>query len=353
MSVLRMLVVSLVSISVGYTSQVYQAMAGAPSQMQGQGMPDNDPGFDVEVYVQENGNLVKRHINQSILRKALVVFIGEGCPHCERFLSEFAQHYRRITNEGVVTVFIRIPSISDLQAGRIPTMQEYDSAVSEVRVVGAPSNTIKVFLLADYPSLMRVGITAIPVGFIVNHSKQRLKMEGDTLFQKTDFSDDSVLQSFLEYFKGNEESDQGKYTERDEQEDGATHIKGSSGTHHGSSSGSTHHGVNLNEAKKFTNMLNDGHFDCQLLEQEKAKPVCPEQKPVCQWQRPICKEHKQVCPEPKPVCKWQKPICKEKNPVHHEQKSVCPVPNQSYHEQKSACPEPKQKRKCVCYVVDG
>ncbi|MDR0640350.1 MAG: hypothetical protein LBF65_01275 [Holosporales bacterium] len=330
---LRVVIAILMCVSVGVAGQVYQANAGSPSQMVGQSMlnTSNATDFDVEVYVLENGNLVKRHINQSILRKALVVFIGEGCPHCEKFLSGFAQHYKRLTSEGVTVVFVRIPAIDALQAGRVPTMQEYESAASETSVVSSPSNTVKVFLLADYPALMKVGVTAIPVGFIVDRGAQRLKMEGDALIQKTDFSDDSVLQSFLEYYTKDDESNRDEGTTKIGDHDNGSRKTGAKGSRNSGTSSSRHRGINLDEARKYTQMLNDCNCDDQSLCNAKNNfPPCFEKWPDCYKKPPACPASRTpACFDNPPVCEQQPSVCGNGRPAP-KRSSVCgwPLENQ-------------------------
>ena len=47
--------------------------------------------FSMSVFYNENGNLVKRNISYDDLQRTVVIFFGNWCPHCHKFLTGFSK----------------------------------------------------------------------------------------------------------------------------------------------------------------------------------------------------------------------------------------------------------------------
>ena len=77
-------------------SQVYAANAGSTVSTSANMFLEyySKQGSDVwaSVYYHENGNLSKRDISYDDLQRAVVIFFGDWCPHCHKFLTEFSKH---------------------------------------------------------------------------------------------------------------------------------------------------------------------------------------------------------------------------------------------------------------------
>ena len=215
-------------------TQVYQAMAGATPQV-GQNVvrnqvpqsvfqqntqvnnaqnqlsviPNNNifleyyakqgDDFSASVYYNEGGKLAKRDISYDNLKKTVVVFFGDWCPHCHKFLTEFSKHIGILKSKGVKIVFLNVPSVDKLRNWQDPTMQDYDDAKSKINSYGINlSSGVDLVLLGERATLARSGIEGLPVVISVKNGQEYFRGIGENGVSKLQLSNPETLRQFLE-----------------------------------------------------------------------------------------------------------------------------------------------------------
>ena len=160
--------------------------------------------FSAPVFYQENGNLVKRDISYDDLQKAIVIFFGDWCPHCHKFLTEFSQHIGKLTSQGIKVILINVPSVEKLKSWQDPTMQDYQSAIQELNACGInTADNIDVVLLGDRMALSKVGVSGLPVFLAIKNAKEYFRGIGSNGVSKLQLADPSVLGQFLDIWGRN------------------------------------------------------------------------------------------------------------------------------------------------------
>lgn len=215
-------------------TQVYQAMAGAVpqvnqnvmgnqasqnafqqtspinnSQNQLSAIPNNNifleyyakqgDDFSASVYYNESGNLAKRDISFDNLKKTFVVFFGDWCPHCHKFLTEFSKHIETLKSKGVKIVFLNVPSVDKLRNWQDPTMKDYEEAKDKINSYGIElSPGVDLVLLGERATLARSGIEGLPVVVSVKNGQEYFRGIGANGVSKLQFSNPDILRQFLE-----------------------------------------------------------------------------------------------------------------------------------------------------------
>ena len=170
--------------------------------------------FSASVFFFENNALVKRDISYDDLKKSVVIFFGDWCPHCHKFLTEFSKHIGTLAKSGINIIFLHVPSVEKLRNWQDPTVQDYQAVVQKLNSygIGATSNA-KVVLLGERTALSQLGISGLPVFLAVKNAKEYFRGVGDSGVSKLQLSDSNTLKQFLEIW-GKDESNQARNNER-------------------------------------------------------------------------------------------------------------------------------------------
>lgn len=162
--------------------------------------------FSTSVFFYEKNTLVKRDISYDDLKKAVVIFFGDWCPHCHKFITEFSKHIATLTKNGINVIFLHVPSVEKLQNWRDPSVQDYQAVVQKLNSYGIiPSKNIKTVLLGSRTALSQVGISGLPVFLAVKNSKEYFRGIGDSGVSKLRLSEPNVLKQFLEIWGKDED----------------------------------------------------------------------------------------------------------------------------------------------------
>lgn len=147
----------------------------------------------------KGSKLIKRSINQEHLKKAVVVFFGDWCPHCNVFLRAFAPHVELLRLSGVTTIFVAIPSIDKLRNWRDPNINEFNIAENKVASYNITLKTNRTFvtMIGDKSVLTTCGIEGLPVFVAVHDGKEKCRFVGEKAIQRINLSDPNVLKQFL------------------------------------------------------------------------------------------------------------------------------------------------------------
>ena len=191
-------------------SQVYAANAGSTVSTSANMFLEyySKQGSDVwaSVYYHENGNLSKRDISYDDLQRAVVIFFGDWCPHCHKFLTEFSKHITKLSKHGIKVILLHVPTVERLKNWQEPTVQEYNDVITKLSNSGIkPSSNVNVVLLGDRNVLTKAGVSGLPVFLAVKNSKEYFRGVGDNGVSKLKLGDKNVWKQFLEIFGDNKQ----------------------------------------------------------------------------------------------------------------------------------------------------
>ena len=160
--------------------------------------------FAAKVYYQNGKNLALEQISHDDLKKAVVVFFGEWCPHCDNFLKIFSKQLEFLRLYKVNVIFIHVPSIDRLKDYEKElsfkyTPDEFNQAENKISAYGINLSKKKtnVALLGDRVSLGKNGIEGLPVVIAIRDGKECFRAVGENTSAKLDFSNEEVLKNFL------------------------------------------------------------------------------------------------------------------------------------------------------------
>ena len=167
--------------------------------------------FSAPVFFFENNALIKRDISFDDLKKSVVIFFGDWCPHCHKFLTEFSKHIATLAKNGINVIFLHVPSIEKLRNWQDPTLQDYQAVVQKLSSYGisASASNVKVVLLGDRLSLSQLGISGLPVFIAVKNAKEYFRGVGDSGVSKLQLSDPNILKQFLEIWSNDKNNKAG------------------------------------------------------------------------------------------------------------------------------------------------
>ena len=161
--------------------------------------PKQGSDFAASVYYNEGGRMVKRDISYDRLRKTFVVFWGDWCPHCQRFLTEFSKYAETLKSKGVKLVFIDVPSEDNLKNWHEPTVDDYNTAKERITSYGINlSSGIELVMLGERAALARSGIEGLPVAIAIRDAHEYFRGVGNAGTSKLQLSNPDVLRQFLE-----------------------------------------------------------------------------------------------------------------------------------------------------------
>lgn len=170
--------------------------------------------FSAPVFFFENNALVKRDISYDDLKKSVIIFFGDWCPHCHKFLTEFSKYIATLAKSGINVIFLHVPSIEKLRNWQDPSVQDYQAVIQKLSSYGIGSaSNIKVVLLGERTALSQLGISGLPVFLAVKNAKEYFRGVGDSGVSKLKLSDPNILKQFLEIW-GNDKNNKASENER-------------------------------------------------------------------------------------------------------------------------------------------
>ena len=179
--------------------------------------------FSMTVFYNENGNLVKRNISYDDLQKTVVIFFGNWCPHCHKFLTGFSKDINKITEKGIKIILINVPSVERLKNWIDPTIQDYNTTINGLNSWGiTPSKNVEIVLLGDRVALSKAGVSGLPVFLAVKQAKEYFRGVGSAGVAKIQLSEPRVLKQFLDIW-GNDKK--GAQTESRNKQNKKAHKK--------------------------------------------------------------------------------------------------------------------------------
>ncbi|MDR2666744.1 MAG: peroxiredoxin family protein [Holosporales bacterium] len=186
--------------------------------------------FSASVYYQEGKKLTKRDISVDDLVKTIVVFFGEWCPHCDKFLREFSKNVDMLRMYGINIVFISVPSIDRLKNWQEPNVDEFNVAENKISSYGIKlSRKVSVALLGDKKTLAHTGVEGLPVIVAIKNGMERFRGVGESGTSKLQLSDQAVLKNFLKIWDPEKEleneSTKKSQTSKKSQNDKTSHSK--------------------------------------------------------------------------------------------------------------------------------
>jgi thiol-disulfide isomerase/thioredoxin len=163
---------------------------------QGTPMPKESASF----YFLDGKKLVKKSINSNSLRKTVLIFFGDWCPHCDAFLQNFANDVNILKSSGVTVIFVSVPSIERLKNWSDPSVEDFKTAEGKVSSYGIKLDKEKVFVttIGDKSVLSSCGIEGLPVLVAVKNGKEAFRTVGEKATHVMDLSDQKILKQFLE-----------------------------------------------------------------------------------------------------------------------------------------------------------
>lgn len=162
--------------------------------------------FSASVFRREKNNLVKQDVSYDDLKKSVVIFFGDWCPHCHKFLTEFSRYIGTLGKSGVNVILLHVPSVDRLRNWQDPTIQDYQSVIQTLNSYGiSAASNVRILLLGDRTTLSRMGISGLPVFLAVKNSKEYFRGVGDSGVSGLKLSDPTILKQFLEIWGQDEE----------------------------------------------------------------------------------------------------------------------------------------------------
>ena len=167
--------------------------------------------FSPLIYVQES-SLSKQYINHEDLKKSVVVFFGDWCPHCDSFLKSFSKNVELLRLAGVKVIFINVPSIERLKNWKEPTVDEFNVAENKIASYGIKLSHRDVFvgLLGDRVTLAKSGVEGLPVVLAIKEGKEYFRGVGESGVNKLNLSDQAILKQFLQIWDKEKKVDNDK-----------------------------------------------------------------------------------------------------------------------------------------------
>lgn len=171
------------------------------------------------VFYQQGNSVVKRNISQEKLEKAVLVFFGDWCPHCHKFMSSFAnaKNLEPLVKYGINVIFINIPSVDKLRKWEDPTLDEFNAVENKVSGYINPdgvgvslTDQVSVTLLGDVATLQKSGIDGLPVVVAVKDGKEYYRGVGESCISKLQFTELNVLMDFLDIWNDKAIKEQAK-----------------------------------------------------------------------------------------------------------------------------------------------
>ena len=178
----------------------------------------------------DDGELKKKAISSSDLKKAVVIFFGEWCPHCNQFLTQFARHISLLESAGISVILVDVPTIERLKNWQDPNVDEFNAAENKIASYNIPLSHkgIYVTMIGSREILAECGVEGLPVLVAVKDGKEMFRTSGSSAMQKMDLNNNNVLQQFLSIWTDKQDNDNATDTDKKTE---AKNKKSKSGSH--------------------------------------------------------------------------------------------------------------------------
>ena len=193
--------------------------------------------FSASVYkMAKNGKLYKTKLDDKILKKAIVIFFGDWCPNCAKFLSGLSKYLKQLVDSGIKIIFIGVPSVEKLQDWRDPSASDYQESRNKLRsfnilldqldpngydAAGNPNNKskkVELVLLGENDVLDRNAIDSLPTMLAVNDGKEQFRGSSDNSLDIVNFENSTAMKQFLDIWKEEDDDEDDEIDEIDEDE---------------------------------------------------------------------------------------------------------------------------------------
>lgn len=205
--------------------------------------------FSATVYkMDKNGRLHRSQLDSKSLRKAIIIFFGDWCPHCAHFLTSFVKYINQLTASGIKIIFIGVPSIERIQNWQSPTISDYNESQQKLQSFGinpeqlsqnAKSEyeqakqqkknkqkhnsdvltlnmpAVELVLLGDNSVLDNNAIDSLPTMLAINNGTEQFRGGADNSLDVVNFENPISMQQFKEIWYEQDDDDD----EEDDDED--------------------------------------------------------------------------------------------------------------------------------------
>ena len=165
-----------------------------------------------------NGNVTKF---DNELKKSIVIFFGDWCPHCAKFLGNLSKYINQLTSSGIKIIFISVPSIERIQTWQDPSMADYNESKNKLRNFGIDVdrlnlNQVELVLLGNNDVLEQNSIDSLPKFIAIRNGTEQFRGGSDNSLDVLNFDSTVTMQQFQEIWY---EDDEDEYEEDEEEEE--------------------------------------------------------------------------------------------------------------------------------------
>ncbi|MBR1944303.1 MAG: redoxin domain-containing protein [Alphaproteobacteria bacterium] len=211
--------------------------------------------FSAKVYKMKNGKLQSKasSLTDEDLKKTIIIFFGDWCPHCQHFLTSFAKYIPQLTSSGIKIIFVGVPSINVIQNWQNPTTSDYEKAQQNLQSFGinpeqmsqnAKSEynrskqqkknkqqhnsdilqlnmpAVELVLLGDNSVLDNNAIDSLPTMLAINNGTEQFRGSADNSLDVVNFENPISMQQFQEiWYTDNDEDDEDDENIDDEEDE--------------------------------------------------------------------------------------------------------------------------------------
>lgn len=194
--------------------------------------------FSASVYkLDKNGKLYKTTLDNKSLKKTVVIFFGDWCPNCAKFLGSLSKYLKQLLDSGINIIFIGVPKLEEIRDWRKPSISDYNNARNQLRQykilleqldpngydsAGNPnkkSKKVELVLLGDSDVLEKNDITVLPTMLAINNGTEQFRGSSDNSLDIVNFENPTAIQQFQEIWNTNNDDDNDDDEEEDETED--------------------------------------------------------------------------------------------------------------------------------------
>jgi hypothetical protein len=184
-------------------SPTEQLNANQPSANSGSGA-----ALDLSVFGKKGDGLEKMEIKR-LLKRAIVICVGDWCPHCANFLGAFSKYTEALRLYGINIVFVHIPTLEVLSNWHDPTLADYQSADAKLQQFGikadspeVKSNPAGIFLvmLGSKDTLTKINVSSLPTTIGSQDQKECFRYVGEEALRALDLSNPDTLTNLLKTF---------------------------------------------------------------------------------------------------------------------------------------------------------
>jgi thiol-disulfide isomerase/thioredoxin len=150
-------------------------------------------------FLSNEQKIVKRQINGSLTEKAIVIFWGEWCPHCETCLKTFSPYFEILRLAGIKTIFVHVPTMEVLKNWRDPTVDDFNEAKNKLTSCGVTlvDNWVFLTMIGDKSVLSGCAVTSLPVMIAIKDNREVCRVVGVNAVQKINLSNPDTFRKFL------------------------------------------------------------------------------------------------------------------------------------------------------------